>query len=106
MRPSLLSGCAAAALASSFLMMSTPAAAQTTPVEPEDAQTDQAEGEQDAATNSDGVIIITAQRRAEAHRFPETGPFERAMQVAELEYIAGSPVMRTAIAENYVGLPL
>jgi p-hydroxybenzoate 3-monooxygenase len=40
------------------------------------------------------------------HRFPETGPFERAMQVAELDYIANSPAMRTAIAENYVGLPL
>jgi p-hydroxybenzoate 3-monooxygenase len=40
------------------------------------------------------------------HRFPEAGPFERAMQVAELDYIAGSEAMRTAIAENYVGLPL
>jgi p-hydroxybenzoate 3-monooxygenase len=40
------------------------------------------------------------------HRFPEDGPFEREMQVAELDYIAGSVAMRTAIAENYVGLPL
>ena len=40
------------------------------------------------------------------HRFPETGPFERAMQLAELDYIAQSRAMRTAIAENYVGLPL
>ncbi|MGE5723495.1 MAG: 4-hydroxybenzoate 3-monooxygenase [Sphingomonadales bacterium] len=40
------------------------------------------------------------------HRFPETGPFERAMQVAELDFIASSAAMRTAIAENYVGLPL
>ena len=40
------------------------------------------------------------------HRFPETGPFDRAMQVAELDYIANSRAMRTAIAENYVGLPL
>jgi p-hydroxybenzoate 3-monooxygenase len=40
------------------------------------------------------------------HRFPDTGPFERAMQIAELDYIAGSSAMRTAIAENYVGLPL
>lgn len=40
------------------------------------------------------------------HRFPDTGPFERAMQVAELDYIASSRAMRTAIAENYVGLPL
>jgi p-hydroxybenzoate 3-monooxygenase len=40
------------------------------------------------------------------HRFPEAGPFDRAMQVAELDYVAGSEAMRTAIAENYVGLPL
>lgn len=40
------------------------------------------------------------------HRFPDDGPFERAMQVAELDYIAGSRAMRTAIAENYVGLPV
>jgi len=40
------------------------------------------------------------------HRFPEHGPFERRMQIAELEYIANSRAARTAIAENYVGLPL
>jgi p-hydroxybenzoate 3-monooxygenase len=40
------------------------------------------------------------------HRFPDTTPFERAMQLAELDYISTSRAMRTAIAENYVGLPL
>ena len=40
------------------------------------------------------------------HRFPEDGRFERAMQVAELDYIAGSIAAQTSIAENYVGLPL
>jgi p-hydroxybenzoate 3-monooxygenase len=40
------------------------------------------------------------------HRFPEDGPFERRMQVAELDYIASSIAAQTAIAENYVGLPL
>ena len=40
------------------------------------------------------------------HRFPEDGPFERAMQVAELDYIANSRAARTTIAENYVGLPV
>lgn len=40
------------------------------------------------------------------HRFPDDGPFERAMQIAELDYIAGSVAAQTAIAENYVGLPL
>jgi hypothetical protein len=33
------------------------------------------------------------------------GPFDRFMQVAEPEHIAGK-AMRTAIAENYGGLPL
>ena len=40
------------------------------------------------------------------HRFPEDGAFERRMQIAELDYLAGSRAMQTAIAENYVGLPL
>ena len=40
------------------------------------------------------------------HRFPEDGAFERRMQLAELDYIAQSQAMQTAIAENYVGLPL
>jgi p-hydroxybenzoate 3-monooxygenase len=40
------------------------------------------------------------------HRFPEDGPFERAMQVAELDYIASSVAAQMAIAENYIGLPL
>jgi p-hydroxybenzoate 3-monooxygenase len=40
------------------------------------------------------------------HRFPEDGPFEHRMQRAELDYLAESAAMQTAIAENYVGLPL
>lgn len=40
------------------------------------------------------------------HRFPDDGPFERAMQVAELDYIAASRAAQTSIAENYVGLPV
>lgn len=40
------------------------------------------------------------------HRFPDDGPFERAMQVAELDYIAGSTAAQMCIAENYVGLPV
>jgi hypothetical protein len=31
---------------------------------------------------------------------------QREMQIAELDYIANSSATRTAIAENYVGLPL
>ena len=40
------------------------------------------------------------------HRFPNMDPIERRLQVAELDYIRGSRAARTAIAENYVGLPL
>jgi p-hydroxybenzoate 3-monooxygenase len=40
------------------------------------------------------------------HRFPEDGAFERAMQLAELDYIATSTAAQTSIAENYVGLPV
>jgi p-hydroxybenzoate 3-monooxygenase len=40
------------------------------------------------------------------HRFPEDASFEHKMQAAELNYVAQSEAMQTAIAENYVGLPL
>jgi p-hydroxybenzoate 3-monooxygenase len=40
------------------------------------------------------------------HRFPDDGAFEHRMQIAELDYVASSQAMQTAIAENYVGLPL
>jgi p-hydroxybenzoate 3-monooxygenase len=40
------------------------------------------------------------------HHFPEDSPFERRMQIAELDYIASSTAAHKAIAENYVGLPI
>jgi p-hydroxybenzoate 3-monooxygenase len=45
------------------------------------------------------------------HRFPETGGpetagFQRKLQLAELDYLVGSKAASTALAENYVGLPL
>jgi len=40
------------------------------------------------------------------HRFPGDGAFEHRMQIAELDYVSQSEAMQTAIAENYVGLPL
>jgi p-hydroxybenzoate 3-monooxygenase len=40
------------------------------------------------------------------HRFPEMDGFARRMQVAELAYIQQSRAAQTALAENYVGLPL
>jgi len=40
------------------------------------------------------------------HRFPGTGEFDRKVQEAELDYLVNSPAASTALAENYVGLPL
>lgn len=40
------------------------------------------------------------------HRFPDRDAFDRRMQVAELNYICGSRVAQTMLAENYIGLPL
>jgi len=40
------------------------------------------------------------------HRFQEEGDFGRRMQVAELDYLVASQAAQTALAENYVGLPL
>jgi p-hydroxybenzoate 3-monooxygenase len=40
------------------------------------------------------------------HRFPEALPFERRAQRAELAYLVSSKAAQTALAENYVGLPL
>jgi p-hydroxybenzoate 3-monooxygenase len=40
------------------------------------------------------------------HRFPDTGAFGQKIQEAELEYLVGSRAASTALAENYVGLPL
>jgi p-hydroxybenzoate 3-monooxygenase len=40
------------------------------------------------------------------HRFPDTGDFGQRIQHAELDYLVGSVAASTALAENYVGLPL
>ncbi len=40
------------------------------------------------------------------HKFPETGAFGRKVQIAELDYLVNSKAASTAMAENYVGLPL
>ncbi|MEO5672763.1 MAG: 4-hydroxybenzoate 3-monooxygenase [Ramlibacter sp.] len=40
------------------------------------------------------------------HKFPDTGEFGQKLQEAELEYLVGSKAASTALAENYVGLPL
>ena len=40
------------------------------------------------------------------HRFPEAGEFGQRMQHAELDYLVGSRAASTALAENYVGLPM
>ncbi len=40
------------------------------------------------------------------HRFDDSGPFGARVQRAELDYLCGSLAAQTALAENYVGLPL
>lgn len=40
------------------------------------------------------------------HRFPDMSAFDRKMQKADLNYIRHSKAAQTAIAENYIGLPL
>jgi p-hydroxybenzoate 3-monooxygenase len=40
------------------------------------------------------------------HRFETHSPFERRIQLSELDYLATSRAAQTAVAENYVGLPL
>jgi p-hydroxybenzoate 3-monooxygenase len=39
------------------------------------------------------------------HRPPEQTPFDREIQLAELDYVLNSRAAQTTIAENYVGLP-
>ena len=40
------------------------------------------------------------------HRFPYSGGFDQKIQEAELDYLVSSRAASTALAENYVGLPL
>lgn len=40
------------------------------------------------------------------HRFPTMDGFDRRIQMAELDYLRGSPAAQRTLAENYVGLPL
>ncbi|HYZ97607.1 MAG TPA: 4-hydroxybenzoate 3-monooxygenase [Acidimicrobiales bacterium] len=40
------------------------------------------------------------------HRFPGSSEFDRRIQEAELDYLAGSEAARQSFAENYTGLPL
>ena len=40
------------------------------------------------------------------HRFPGRNPFDDQVQLAELDYVTSSKAASTALAENYVGLPL
>jgi p-hydroxybenzoate 3-monooxygenase len=40
------------------------------------------------------------------HRFAGSGEFDRRIQEAELDYLAGSEAAQRAFAENYTGLPL
>jgi p-hydroxybenzoate 3-monooxygenase len=41
---------------------------------------------------------------SQMHKFGDD-PFEHRIQLAELDYLSGSPAALTSLAENYVGLP-
>lgn len=40
------------------------------------------------------------------HTFPGTDEFQQRLQIAELDYVTGSVAASTALAENYVSLPI
>jgi p-hydroxybenzoate 3-monooxygenase len=40
------------------------------------------------------------------HTFPGADEFQHRLQIAELDYLARSRAASTAVAENYVGLPI
>jgi p-hydroxybenzoate 3-monooxygenase len=40
------------------------------------------------------------------HRFPDSDAFQHRLQLADLDYVTGSRAASTALAENYVGLPM
>ncbi|HEX6296325.1 MAG TPA: FAD-dependent monooxygenase, partial [Burkholderiales bacterium] len=40
------------------------------------------------------------------HRFPDTDAFTRRLQLAELQYMAGTETGRRSFAENFTGLPV
>lgn len=40
------------------------------------------------------------------HRYPGTSSFDEQLQLAELDYVTSSRAASTALAENYVGLPM
>lgn len=40
------------------------------------------------------------------HKYPGQSSFDRRIQLAELDYLAGSEAAQTAFAENYIGLPI
>jgi len=40
------------------------------------------------------------------HKFPDEGPIAQKLQESELDYLVNSKAASTALAENYVGLPL
>jgi p-hydroxybenzoate 3-monooxygenase len=40
------------------------------------------------------------------HRFPNETGFDHRRQIADLDFLTGSQAAMTALAEQYVGLPL
>jgi p-hydroxybenzoate 3-monooxygenase len=52
------------------------------------------------------VVRYSVYMTALLHRFPAHSPFERNIQLGELDYLLSSRAAQQTIAENYVGLPL
>jgi p-hydroxybenzoate 3-monooxygenase len=53
-----------------------------------------------------GAVRFSWSMTTMMHRFPDTGEFGQKIQEAELDYLVSSRAASTALAENYVGLPL
>jgi len=51
------------------------------------------------------VVRYSTYMTALLHRPPDQTPFDREIQLAELDYVLNSQAASTMIAENYVGLP-
>ncbi len=51
-----------------------------------------------------GPVTVVLAPAAVNGEFPEDPPFDRRLQEAEFDFLAGSKAAQAALAENYVGL--
>ena len=59
-----------------------------------------------AAAGVEGAALLLVDDAAVPPVSGARSPFDRKRQLAELDYLAGSEVAKTSLAENYVGLPV